>query len=254
MPSRPDGRKRRLRVRRRRRREGDRSHPAAGPRVARRLRRRPGRDPLRPTARALRVLFGALIQALRMRAFNMSPVPRHKRRRRPPPRSSRPARTVEPRAKTAPTDAIRRLQPLGPIVWRVTRTKGRTAADREPMLTRNGSNIAELRSSRGRITGFGDAPLLLLTTIGAKSGASHNPDDVSRRRARPGSGFRVRVLRGRRHEPGHCRLGYQARNSASGKERWMRGGTRKFCRWVVCRTALIPALWERGGTSRVLSE
>lgn len=43
------------------------------------------------------------------------------------------------------------------------------------MLTRNGSNIAELRSSGGRIAGFGDAPLRLLTTIGAKSGGLAQP-------------------------------------------------------------------------------
>jgi hypothetical protein len=71
VPSRPDGRKRRLRLRRRRRREGDRSRPAAGPRVARRLRRRPGRDPPRPRPEHYVVLFGALMQALRMRAFNV---------------------------------------------------------------------------------------------------------------------------------------------------------------------------------------
>ena len=31
------------------------------------------------------------------------------------------------------------------------------------------------------------------------------------------------------------------RYSAKGKDRWARGGTRKFCRWVVCRNWLKPA-------------
>jgi len=31
------------------------------------------------------------------------------------------------------------------------------------------------------------------------------------------------------------------RYSANGKDRWARGGTRKFCRWVVCRNWLKPA-------------
>jgi deazaflavin-dependent oxidoreductase (nitroreductase family) len=40
----------------------------------------------------------------------------------------------------------------------------------------NQRNIAEFRSSGGRIASFGDAPVLLLTTIGAKSGQSRtNP-------------------------------------------------------------------------------
>src|SRR3954462_2141460 len=34
----------------------------------------------------------------------------------------------------------------------------------------NRANIAEFRESGGRIASFGDAPLLLLTTVGAKSG------------------------------------------------------------------------------------
>jgi deazaflavin-dependent oxidoreductase (nitroreductase family) len=34
----------------------------------------------------------------------------------------------------------------------------------------NERNIAEFRSTGGRVSAFGDAPLLLLTTIGAKSG------------------------------------------------------------------------------------
>src|SRR3954454_20010898 len=41
------------------------------------------------------------------------------------------------------------------------------ASDR---LDYNRANIAEFRESGGRIASFGDAPLLLLTTIGAKSG------------------------------------------------------------------------------------
>lgn len=42
--------------------------------------------------------------------------------------------------------------------------------DREQILTFNDKNIAEFRSSGGRLSAFGDAPLLLLTTTGAKSG------------------------------------------------------------------------------------
>jgi deazaflavin-dependent oxidoreductase (nitroreductase family) len=37
-------------------------------------------------------------------------------------------------------------------------------------LTFNEKNITEFRSSHGRIASFGQAPLLLLTTIGARSG------------------------------------------------------------------------------------
>jgi deazaflavin-dependent oxidoreductase (nitroreductase family) len=36
----------------------------------------------------------------------------------------------------------------------------------------NTANIAEFRSSGGTVSSFGDAPLLLLTTIGAKTGKS----------------------------------------------------------------------------------
>jgi deazaflavin-dependent oxidoreductase (nitroreductase family) len=40
----------------------------------------------------------------------------------------------------------------------------------------NAQNIAEFRASGGKVASFGDAPLLLLTTIGAKSGAERvNP-------------------------------------------------------------------------------
>lgn len=42
--------------------------------------------------------------------------------------------------------------------------------DREQILTFNDKNIAEFRSSGGKLSSFGDAPVLLLTTIGAKSG------------------------------------------------------------------------------------
>ena len=35
----------------------------------------------------------------------------------------------------------------------------------------NQRNIAEFRATGGRISAFGDAPVLLLTTVGAKSGA-----------------------------------------------------------------------------------
>jgi deazaflavin-dependent oxidoreductase (nitroreductase family) len=61
--------------------------------------------------------------------------------------------------------------------------------DRERILTRNAANIAEFRSSGGRLAAFGNAPLLLLTTIGARSGQprttpmmyladEHDPDRV----------------------------------------------------------------------------
>jgi deazaflavin-dependent oxidoreductase (nitroreductase family) len=42
--------------------------------------------------------------------------------------------------------------------------------DRQQALTFNENNIAEFRASKGRIASFGDAPLLLLTTTGARSG------------------------------------------------------------------------------------
>lgn len=42
--------------------------------------------------------------------------------------------------------------------------------DREQVLAFNEKNIAEFRESGGRISSFGDAPVLLLTTTGAKSG------------------------------------------------------------------------------------
>jgi deazaflavin-dependent oxidoreductase (nitroreductase family) len=42
--------------------------------------------------------------------------------------------------------------------------------DKEQALTFNENNIAEFRASKGRIASFGDAPLLLLTTTGARSG------------------------------------------------------------------------------------
>lgn len=42
--------------------------------------------------------------------------------------------------------------------------------DRERVRAFNEKNIAEFRASGGRIASFGDAPLLLLTTTGARSG------------------------------------------------------------------------------------
>jgi deazaflavin-dependent oxidoreductase (nitroreductase family) len=48
--------------------------------------------------------------------------------------------------------------------------------DREEILRKNKANMVEFRSNGGRLTSFGDAPLLLLTTSGARSGQSHtNP-------------------------------------------------------------------------------
>jgi deazaflavin-dependent oxidoreductase (nitroreductase family) len=40
----------------------------------------------------------------------------------------------------------------------------------EERLSYNEANIAEFRETGGKVASFGDAPLLLLTTIGAKSG------------------------------------------------------------------------------------
>jgi len=42
--------------------------------------------------------------------------------------------------------------------------------DRQQILTTNEGNIAEFRASGGRLAAFGDQPVLLLTTTGAKSG------------------------------------------------------------------------------------
>lgn len=42
--------------------------------------------------------------------------------------------------------------------------------NREQILAFNNKNIAEFRSSGGRIAAFGNAPVLLLTTTGARSG------------------------------------------------------------------------------------
>ncbi|HEX5495476.1 MAG TPA: nitroreductase/quinone reductase family protein [Mycobacteriales bacterium] len=61
--------------------------------------------------------------------------------------------------------------------------------DKQQMLDFNARNIAEFRSQGGTLSSFGDAPMLLLTTIGAKTGKSrtspvmyraddHDPDRV----------------------------------------------------------------------------
>lgn len=61
--------------------------------------------------------------------------------------------------------------------------------DRQQVLMFNEKNIAEFRAGKGRIASFGDAPLLLLTTTGARSGQrrtspmmyladEHDPDRV----------------------------------------------------------------------------
>ena len=42
--------------------------------------------------------------------------------------------------------------------------------DKQQALTFNETNIAEFRTSHGRVASFGVAPLLLLTSIGARSG------------------------------------------------------------------------------------
>ena len=56
--------------------------------------------------------------------------------------------------------------------------------DNSELLARNIENIAEFRSNGGRLAEFGDAPIVLLTTIGATSGQPrtspvlYRPDDV----------------------------------------------------------------------------
>jgi deazaflavin-dependent oxidoreductase (nitroreductase family) len=61
--------------------------------------------------------------------------------------------------------------------------------DRDQVLTFNERNIAEFRANGGRIASFGAAPVLLLTTVGARTGSprtspmmyvvdEHNPDRV----------------------------------------------------------------------------
>jgi len=61
--------------------------------------------------------------------------------------------------------------------------------DRDQVLTFNERNIAEFRASGGRIASFGAAPVVLLTTVGARTGSprtspmmyladEHNPDRV----------------------------------------------------------------------------
>ena len=42
--------------------------------------------------------------------------------------------------------------------------------DTQQVLDHNQANIAEFRSSGGRLSAFGDGPVLLLTSVGAKSG------------------------------------------------------------------------------------
>jgi deazaflavin-dependent oxidoreductase (nitroreductase family) len=58
-----------------------------------------------------------------------------------------------------------------------TRTVDNSSSDdNSRRLDFNASNIAEFRAIGGKIASFGDAPVLLLTTIGAKSGAKRvNP-------------------------------------------------------------------------------
>lgn len=61
--------------------------------------------------------------------------------------------------------------------------------EREQILTMNENNIAEFRANGGKLASFGNAPVLLLTTTGAKSGKrrtspmmyladAQNPDDI----------------------------------------------------------------------------
>jgi deazaflavin-dependent oxidoreductase (nitroreductase family) len=85
------------------------------------------------------------------------------------------------------------------LVFDLVATLGRTpnagidredrGVDKQQTLTFNDKNISEFRTSHGRIASFGDAPLLLLTTAGARSGQrrtgpmmyladEHDPDRV----------------------------------------------------------------------------
>jgi F420H(2)-dependent quinone reductase len=61
--------------------------------------------------------------------------------------------------------------------------------EREQILTMNENNIAEFRANGGKLASFGNAPVLLLTTTGAKSGKrrtspmmyladAQNPDNI----------------------------------------------------------------------------
>jgi deazaflavin-dependent oxidoreductase (nitroreductase family) len=56
-------------------------------------------------------------------------------------------------------------------------------ADHRELLARNAQNIVEFRSSGGKLAEFGDAPIVLLTTVGTKSGEPrtspvlYQPDD-----------------------------------------------------------------------------
>jgi deazaflavin-dependent oxidoreductase (nitroreductase family) len=45
--------------------------------------------------------------------------------------------------------------------------------DRQDVLNFNETNIAEFRANHGTLSSFGDAPVLLLTAVGAKSGRKH---------------------------------------------------------------------------------
>lgn len=45
--------------------------------------------------------------------------------------------------------------------------------DRQEVLNFNETNIAEFRAHGGKLASFGDAPVLLLTAVGAKSGRKH---------------------------------------------------------------------------------
>ncbi len=62
-------------------------------------------------------------------------------------------------------------------------TKGSTDLNDDEVLTFNEKNIAEFRATGGRLSSFGDAPVLLLTTTGAKTGRARTspmmylPDD-----------------------------------------------------------------------------
>ena len=75
--------------------------------------------------------------------------------------------------------------------------------DKQQTLTFNDKNISEFRASHGRIASFGDAPLLLLTTAGARSGQRRtDPMMYLADEHDPEPGLRLCLLRRGRPEPG----------------------------------------------------
>lgn len=89
------------------------------------------------------------------------------------------------------------LQPLEADRLKDHPHAGQDSGGWEPMLKRN-ANIVEFRLSGGRIAGFGRASAAADHHRRQARPAAHNPDDASRRRARPGSGVGCRKSNRRR--------------------------------------------------------